>query len=706
MKHLLRKIFFWDEPTHGAFFGFTLLITVPWLLFSLFGGIMIVDFTLLRTGYPQILIISILLIAALYVAVLFLKMLVVCIRMTPRFWRRLLVLLVVYATIALIYAATMLLITFGSGMTFFDALAWPEIYLRWFIALAGILGIAYLFQPIAKPWKVLASSIAWIGALYVFLVICVSAHEPFRLGTLRELSCPSGLYLQLHVHALHDFFDLGGNGCFWFAALGTSLLAAAYLLSGNILADIGKHPTRQLFRRGVRIQWGVFAGIYVVALIFAIVETSNYRRAIQKLETHFGRPMTEAELGRQFYDGRKANPDFWRDMEKVLKEYQKTLAENEWEFEWRPYAMLPDDLYAKRKRAFLASKERILLESMVEAELEPPERKYAEDVLLVATSNPELSMLEKMSRMERWHILYAIDSGDFEAAAKAIARMDNICDFLQKDHYYISYVVWMRIGNIRMEALNKILESGIPTEKWLEEQLLILTELEAKVRLMEKQVLYGEAVCMLNSLHWLAHHAGNDTERPSLRYYSLRFYFPQGWCLAANNFKGVEKIFRVDEFAQFPDKATGYPCIVMICPDFYRASRKILGFTASCRILRGLVEVELLKRRTGNYPETMDNLPIDPFSGQPLKYRKGPCKINVHIYQKVRQDEDMPDDEGIDDQDMEDSYEFIKEERTVEAVQIWSIGPDGIDDGGILKKYPEDPGEKKKDDLRFLIQMK
>ena len=32
MKRLLIKIFFWDEPAKGAFFGLTLFFTLPWLL--------------------------------------------------------------------------------------------------------------------------------------------------------------------------------------------------------------------------------------------------------------------------------------------------------------------------------------------------------------------------------------------------------------------------------------------------------------------------------------------------------------------------------------------------------------------------------------------------------------------------------------------------------------------------------------------------
>ncbi|NLT47168.1 MAG: hypothetical protein GXX92_02025, partial [Clostridiales bacterium] len=429
---------------------------------------------------------------------------------------------------------------------------------------------------------------------------------------------------------------------------------------------------------------------------------------IQKLETHFGHPMTAVELGRQFYDGRRANPVFWQEMEKIFEEYDKTHENKEWMFDRHPYAILPDDIYAKRKKAFLTSKERILLENMVEAALQPPERKYAEDFMIAAMLLPETSMLKKMSNLERRHILYAIDSGDFETAAKAITRMDNICDFLQKDHFYISYLVWMTIGNIRLEALNKILEAGIPPEKWLEEQLQILTEMEAKVRQMEKQVLYGEAVSLFNTLHWLAHYAGyagNDMKKTSLYFHSLRFFFPQGWWQAASNGKGLAQIFHVSEFAQLPDKATGYPCIVMACAGYHQTNRRILGFTASCRILRGLIEAELLKRSTGDYPETMNNLLIDPFSGQLLKYRKEPCQIIVHVYQKVRKDEEMPSAEGMDDIHTEDSYEFVAEKCTVEAVQIWSVGPDGIDDDGMLQESEYGSGENAKDDINFIIRL-
>ena len=39
MKHLLRKIFFWDAPAQGAFFGLTLLIVLHRCFWTIFIGV-------------------------------------------------------------------------------------------------------------------------------------------------------------------------------------------------------------------------------------------------------------------------------------------------------------------------------------------------------------------------------------------------------------------------------------------------------------------------------------------------------------------------------------------------------------------------------------------------------------------------------------------------------------------------------------------
>ena len=48
-------------------------------------------------------------------------------------------------------------------------------------------------------------------------------------------------------------------------------------------------------------------------------------------------------------------------------------------------------------------------------------------------------------------------------------------------------------------------------------------------------------------------------------------------------------------------------------------------------------------------------------------------------------------------------FDFFREESIIKAVQIWSVGPDGIDDGGLNKKAEYGSEQKNKDDIRFVI---
>ncbi len=161
---------------------------------------------------------------------------------------------------------------------------------------------------------------------------------------------------------------------------------------------------------------------------------------------------------------------------------------------------------------------------------------------------------------------------------------------------------------------------------------------------------------------------------------------------------------KVSTFDQLPQKATGSILVDMLIPALNRMGEKKRSYLASCRVLRGLIAVELQKRRTGVYPDSPNDLPIDPFTSQPLKYRKGRCEITRYYAKWVPYETEEEDEEAKDVESSSDGLWTLEDKtETVNAVQIWSVGPDGIDDGGQDSVKGEDSDARRMDDIRFII---
>ena len=49
-------------------------------------------------------------------------------------------------------------------------------------------------------------------------------------------------------------------------------------------------------------------------------------------------------------------------------------------------------------------------------------------------------------------------------------------------------------------------------------------------------------------------------------------------------------------------------------------------------VFGALIGVELEKRKTGKYPDKLENPPVDPFNGKPMTYRKGLLTLNDPVW--------------------------------------------------------------------------
>lgn len=262
----------------------------------------------------------------------------------------------------------------------------------------------------------------------------------------------------------------------------------------------------------------------------------------------------------------------------------------------------------------------------------------------------------------------------------------------------------LAIESTRVLALEQILGSGLATEQWLHEQDILLQEKENRIPAFQQRMILGEASRMTNLIDIFL----SNTSR------SLFLTFPEAWLFLGREGAALARSYCISNFSDFPEKPSGVFAGMLASTMRLTGAKKIPSFIATLRISRGMIAAELARKQTGRYPEVLDDLPIDPFSDQPLKYAVGEVEITEKHFQsnenhtpidiapearkQMRQLLGMTD-EQVAEFSRPRKYTFREEWRTVNAVQIWSVGFNGVDDGG-------DGLQNGKDDIRFIIPIR
>ena len=203
---------------------------------------------------------------------------------------------------------------------------------------------------------------------------------------------------------------------------------------------------------------------------------------------------------------------------------------------------------------------------------------------------------------------------------------------------------------------------------------------------MDDDFLAGEALPVIYPVFHLIHSVnGGYWEKPiwsrRVAINAGRLLLPHFFWFSANDQRIVFKVLR-----EFPDTMPAYNCgSLLIAMDFhydwlqyaYFGYRKVL---VRNRALRCAIDAVLEHRRTGAYPASMPSAAEDPYTGKPLKYRVGECW----------------------------DFDYDKQKTVpIQAVQIWSLGPNKTDDDGVFFSLPGDPQNKnRRDDIRVLLPLK
>ncbi|WP_294504394.1 hypothetical protein [uncultured Victivallis sp.] len=520
------------------------------------------------------------------------------------------------------------------------------------------------------------------GAIGIFLLALVGGHlfSTFLLqfAFLEELSGGPPYYefalpVRVALPLLSELplrYGISGEGWGWLAFSALFFLAAAYCFRIGWIARMSGCRVRRLLCWPVWVLWSCVALVYAGSLFLAHQAEREVAQRHLRLERHFGRPVTAAALREMWNPARVCPESLLHEAKKqwrvLLQRRFSSYEHCGWiESSWSVirFGLIP----AQDWNAF---KENYLRDSEAWAELD---RWIDEHALLEAERTFETGKLRRgyfqvgfysdvsyLLEMELFRVRLALEQGELPEALERLERLRRNADrFLDSAGARIGIQeAFFANGLLELEmyCLELILESGLADEALLRHWERILVETEARLPESERRMLYCDTVVFVDEFEAIARFGSPYAGNPEIPFQlvplqSVRYSCPLIWWL----FRREQAAYM--ESCESPDSAPpvavivreriwrpGYSCIRMRIPEMYRM------MSARLRTARALLALELEFRRNGRYPETPDFLPEDPFSGKPLLFRIGP-------------------------------YE-TRGEPVGSGIQVWSVGPNGRDDGG------------------------
>ena len=193
-----------------------------------------------------------------------------------------------------------------------------------------------------------------------------------------------------------------------------------------------------------------------------------------------------------------------------------------------------------------------------------------------------------------------------------------------------------------------------------------LGALEERIPSIHRQVMYTEAVLGQDCTWGLETGKAPDA---LVAFADLRFFYPLLWLQAALDKEYTLRQYLAEDFsAMMPTPPrSAFVFSNAFLPALKPAGGRFHALTARVRAMRALLRAEAFRRSQGDFPETLPDLPTDPFTGKPMRYRYGIAEFRENVILRL-----------------ENSLDFEARLRKAKVVQIWSVGPNREDDGGVI----------------------
>lgn len=428
------------------------------------------------------------------------------------------------------------------------------------------------------------------------------------------------------------------------------ILAGGLFLTAAFTTAAGKR-FRSAFGAATLTVWGIFAVWYLAALGLALRESREVVVVRQAVEKRFGRPLTAAGLEKLYRESGKVDAEFWTRWEKLGDALPKVKIDHEysdgstWSQEHDFWSLtLPDrptketfawyENYCRTNRAALDAFERCF-----DREPPLPERQFVRGSI-AGILLPTLSQCRAFVQcFERSRLIRHLAVKDADAAWACYRRVSNGGAYLQKETFLIGSMVWLYAEQRRLDCMEKLLESRLLADAKLDELDADLTALERDIPRNHQQAMYSEAVFgqdVIAAMEDGLIERGYQINPPG-GFAPYRWIFPQWWYHAAKDKKNTLRVYLLPDLMHFRmdfvDK--GLLLSSMMLPVLEHSGKRFYALTARVRGMRTLIRAEKYRRKHGEFPKTLPDLPEDPFTGKPLVYEVGRAEIPERVWKKT-----------------------------------------------------------------------
>ncbi|MCQ2402607.1 MAG: hypothetical protein MJ202_02630 [Lentisphaeria bacterium] len=425
-----------------------------------------------------------------------------------------------------------------------------------------------------------------------------------------------------------------------YAILSLLLLVGGYLVIGKSFAIMEKTDFRKLFGKCVCGLWCIVLLVYAGTGIAALCSIARYHRTLEKASAFFEREMTVEALGELDAQGGTPDGEFWKAMEAERAKYAlPPLMEGGPLLDASALVQeLPQAEYEAWKAKVLAPEACDWLERRFANPLPPIPRDFSESANLAAMGFPELPPLRSLARREAWMTRFALEDHDSAALLASLRRSENAVNYLVDKPFVLSCFVAVACDTLRSVSLAEAIPTDLVDEAWLEKLILEMEEHETRFDEAQINFIFGELITIKNCVeHCFFLHSDTSPEDDAIRPAAYSWILPKLSDFVFSNLNEYVRFMTVRNFDALKDNSDSFTTKYMLPKLFIPAlgsfANKIHEHQGVCREIAMLAKAELIKRRTGSYPQELPDVPRDPFNKEiPMQYLYGDFETKVSVW--------------------------------------------------------------------------